>query len=36
MTRFVIALRLWRDKGLHYTWARAWRRAGDLGRSLCL
>jgi len=28
MRRLMIALRLWRDKGLCYTFARAWRAAG--------
>jgi len=30
MTRLIFALRLWRDKGLSYTWSRAWRRSGDM------
>lgn len=34
--RIFLALRLWRDKGLSYTWARAWRRSGDIGRQVCL
>ena len=28
MRRLIFAMRLWRDKGLRYTWRRAWRRAG--------
>lgn len=27
-SRAVLAWRLWRDRGLAYTWPRAWRRAG--------
>jgi hypothetical protein len=27
--RIIIALNLWRDRGLAYTLRRAWRRAGD-------
>lgn len=26
-TRLSIALRLWRDRGLSYSWRRAWRNA---------
>ena len=25
--RLIIAVRLWRDRGLAYTWRRAWRAA---------
>lgn len=28
MQRLIFAIRLWRDRGLAYTWCRAWRRAG--------
>jgi hypothetical protein len=33
-TRLSIALRLWRDPKLSYSWRRAWRKAGYLFYSL--
>ncbi len=30
MRRLILALRLWRDRGLSYTLQRAWRRAGHI------
>ena len=36
ITRLLLALRLWRDPGLSYTLARAWRRSGDIGREAFL
>lgn len=28
MKRVLVAYRFWRDKHLHFSWARAWRTAG--------
>ena len=30
LDRLILALRLYTDRGLSYTWRRAWRRAGEL------
>jgi len=30
LRRLILAMRLHADRGLHYRWRRAWRRAGEL------